>query len=386
VCYLSFPGPLLVERGAVLGVVECRIDEFAGVGILGVLEDLVHLSHFHDVAIFHHDHPIADVGDHPEVVRDDDERHSILGLQFPQEFKYFCLDRDVESGRGFVGKQQGGLAHHRAGNEHPLGHSTGLAAIMDWRGIFLVLAGIGVALPLLAITSLPETLPHAKRQTGPIRQVGNQFVEVFRDRVFVALLLVAACGGVAFFTYLASISFVLQSEMGMSPQAFSVIFAANSIMTVLGSQIDRFVVRKAGLRRMYMVGTTSAAAVSLVVLLIAVVGPHPVLLLSVIALMMCCHGITSPNGAALTLTSHGERAGTAAALFGTSTFVIGPLLAPLASLGGTSSLSMATMIAIGSVAGALLAWTVALPLLRTRADANPPARLPNRGTPAIPPQ
>lgn len=257
---------------------------------------------------------------------------------------------------------------------------------MDWRGIFLVLAGIGVALPLLAITSLPETFPHAKRQTGPIRQVGNQFVEVFRDRVFVALLLVAACGGVAFFTYLASISFVLQSEMGMSPQAFSVIFAANSIMTVLGSQIDRFVVRKAGLRRMYMVGPTSAAAVSLVVLLIAVVGPHPVLLLSVIALMMCCHGITSPNGAALTLTSHGERAGTAAALFGTSTFVIGPLLAPLASLGGTSSLSMATMIAIGSVAGALLAWTVALPLLRTRADANPPARLPNRGTPAIPPQ
>lgn len=245
-----------------------------------------------------------------------------------------------------------------------------LTTIMDWRGIFLVLAGVGAVLLIIAITALPETLPVDHRQTGPLKEVGEQFAGVFRDRVFVAMLIVAACGGIAFFTYLASISFVVQAQFGMSPQLFSLIFAGNSIMMMAGSQINRIVVRKVGLRQMYIFGTTLAAVISLAVLAITFIGPNPWIILGALAILMSAYGITSPNGAALTMESHGARAGTAAALFGTATFVIGPLIAPIASLGGTTALSMTSLIATGSVGAAILARVVALPLLKAREEAS----------------
>jgi DHA1 family bicyclomycin/chloramphenicol resistance-like MFS transporter len=41
-----------------------------------------------------------------------------------------------------------------------------LARIMDWRGIFGVLAGIGVALLLVVLLALPETLEPSDRHAG----------------------------------------------------------------------------------------------------------------------------------------------------------------------------------------------------------------------------
>src|SRR5699024_8133887 len=153
-------------------------------------------------------------------------------------------------------------------------------------------------------------------------------------------------------------------EMGMTPVAFSAIFAINSVMLVVGSQINRIALRRAGLRQMYAIGLSCSASAALVVLVTVLAGGPAFLVLGVLALMLCCFGMNQPNGAALTLTRHGSRAGTASALFGTCNFVLGPLVAPLVSLGGASSTTMALTMACASTGAALLAWLVVIPMLK----------------------
>ncbi|GAA2978833.1 multidrug effflux MFS transporter [Actinokineospora diospyrosa] len=241
-----------------------------------------------------------------------------------------------------------------------------LAPFMGWRGIFAVLAGIGVALFVLAWTSLPESLsPEARHAKGS----GRQFGVVLRDKLFLGFLVVGACGGVAFFTYLASISFVLQESFSLSPQWFSVCFAANAVMSIIGAQINRVVVRRAGPERMYTVGTVVTALAAVAMLVTVLVGGGLVPLLIALALLMLVGGVTQGNGSALALADHGERAGTAAALLGTTSFAVGPLVAPLVSLGGTTPLSMSLTMAVAYTAAATLVLLAVLPGLRRRSRA-----------------
>ncbi|SER11927.1 multidrug effflux MFS transporter [Actinokineospora terrae] len=236
-----------------------------------------------------------------------------------------------------------------------------LAPIMGWRGIFAVLAAIGVALFVLALTALPESLPPQARH-APGAEMG--FTVLVRDRLFLSFLVVGAFGGTAFFTYLASISFVLQDSYSLSPQLFSVCFAANAVMSVIGAQINRVVVRKAGPARMYVICTVATAVAALAMLVTVLFDAGMVALLVPLALMMLVGGGTQSNGSALALADHRDRAGSAAALLGTSGFAIGPLVAPLVSLGGTTPLSMSLTIAVAYGCSAVLVWLVVLPRLR----------------------
>jgi len=244
-----------------------------------------------------------------------------------------------------------------------------LAAVMDWRGIFLVLAGIGVALVVMAATLLPESLPPPLRHPGRLAATVGAFGAVLRDRLFVSYLAVAAAGGVAFFTYLASISFVLQEQYGVTPQAFSLFFALNALMSLLGSQLNRGAVRRVGTVRMYVVGVTGTLLASAGVLAAALGDLGLPALVGALALLLFGYGIMSPNGSTLALSDHGERAGTAAALIGMSTYAVGPLVAPVVSLGGATDLSMGLTQTVASGVAAGLVWLVVLRLTRRRAAA-----------------
>lgn len=241
-----------------------------------------------------------------------------------------------------------------------------LAAVMSWRGIFVVLAGIGAALFTLVATSLRESLPPEARHTGGLAQTAGLFRAVLNDRLFLCFLLVAALGGAAFFTYLASISFVLQDGFRLSPQLFSVCFAGNAVMSVVGAQVNRAVVRRMGPGRMYTIGTTCTALAALAMLGAVLLGLGLAALLAGLALMMFFSGTSMSNGSALALADHGERAGTAAALLGTCTFIVGPILAPLVSLGGSTAATMTTTMAAAYAAAASLVWLAVRPGLRRR--------------------
>jgi len=244
-----------------------------------------------------------------------------------------------------------------------------LARITDWRGTFWVLAGIGVLL-LVAAAFLPETLAPENRHRGT--GVLAPFAALGRDRGFIGYVLVLALGGSALFTYIGLSSFVLQGGYGLDAQAYSLIFAANSVGIVLTSNVNRLVVRRFGPRRMLTSGIATGLTGGVVALVAALTGAGLPLLLPGLFLVVAAVGLAMPNATALGMERHGDRAGSASALLGTLQFLSGAVIPPLLSSGGATDVIMAAG-ATGSYLAALLAL---LTLARTPAAA--PVRSPGR--------
>ncbi len=78
-----------------------------------------------DAAGVHDDDPVGDVGDHAEVVGDEQDAGAEPVAQVAQHVEDAGLHGDVERGRRLVGDQQLGLAGHRHRDHHALAHAAG---------------------------------------------------------------------------------------------------------------------------------------------------------------------------------------------------------------------------------------------------------------------
>jgi len=111
-----------------------------------------------------------------------------------------------------------------------------LARVMDWRGMFLVLAGFGLVLLLAGTLGVPETLPPPRRVVGGLGDTLRGFRVLLRDRRFVGTAASSGLASASMFAYISGATFVLQEIFGLSPQQFSYVFGLNSIGIVTTSQ------------------------------------------------------------------------------------------------------------------------------------------------------
>ena len=103
-----------------------------------------------------------------------------------------------------------------------------ILASTSWRGIFVALALLGLALTLMAVWLLPETLPHDRRRPAGIQVTTQTFGYLLRERRFVGFVLICGLGEGAMLAYVAGSSFVLQEVYGASPQLYGLLFAADA--------------------------------------------------------------------------------------------------------------------------------------------------------------
>ena len=80
---------------------------------------------FDDLPGIHHGHPVAECGDHAEIMGDQQNGGPELRVQLLQEMKDLSLDGDVEGGRRLVGDDQGGLVAEADGQHDALAHAAG---------------------------------------------------------------------------------------------------------------------------------------------------------------------------------------------------------------------------------------------------------------------
>ncbi|MEF2978568.1 multidrug effflux MFS transporter [Subtercola sp. YIM 133946] len=234
-----------------------------------------------------------------------------------------------------------------------------LTRFMDWRGVFLVLAGIGVVLVVGAATGVRESLPREARRVGGLSAVGRDFSIVARDRLVLGVILILACTTASFTTYLSMTSFIFQNEFAVSPLAFSGLYAINSFAYVLGSQVNgRLARRRSALWLLTL--ALGGGLVGAVLVLVAGLIPLPlVALCASLAIVTFFQGATNPNTAAIALRDHAARAGTAAALLGTAQFVVAPIIGPLVSLAGATAVTLGvTMVVALVLANVVLRVTV----------------------------
>ena len=84
-----------------------------------------------------------------------------------------------------------------------------LLLITTWQGIFLVLAGIGAILFLVAALRLAESLPPERRRSGRLGDVARSYRGLLGDRGFMSYVLASALAFAAMFAYISASPFVV---------------------------------------------------------------------------------------------------------------------------------------------------------------------------------
>ena len=88
------------------------------------VEDREDVAVLDDASGVHDDDAVRELGDEPEIVRDQDDRRMRLALRGLQHLDDLCLDRDVESGRRLVGDEHGGIVRDCHRDHRPLAHAA----------------------------------------------------------------------------------------------------------------------------------------------------------------------------------------------------------------------------------------------------------------------
>lgn len=230
----------------------------------------------------------------------------------------------------------------------------------DWRDMFGVLSVFGVVMLMAVVLGLKETHPPERRTQSGLGNTLRVFRGLLTHRLFMGYALTQGLVFAAMFAYISGSPFVLQELFGLSPQQFSLVFAVNGAGIILSGQLTG---RLAGrLSSVRLLGGGLAIAASGGVLLLAAVlfGGGLTLILPAFFLIVASVGPVSVSTSSLALQEQGEVAGSAAALLGLMTFVIGGLVAPLVGLGGSgTAVPLGVMIAVLELGAIVCFFTLA---------------------------
>lgn len=229
-----------------------------------------------------------------------------------------------------------------------------LATFTDWRGVFLFLAGVGVAILVASLVVFRETLPKDHRITGGLSHTLNDFRRLLADRMFVGAVLITGFTYSAIFAYLSGATYILQGMYGLSPQEYSLAFGLNSLGFVIFGFIAGRLAEHWSERGTLALGLAMALAGALGLLATALLNlPLTAIILSLLT-MVSGVAVTSPPATSLALKDYPEIAGTASSLLGLARFAFGGLAAPLVGIGGANDPVPFGIVAAASAAAAAL--------------------------------
>ena len=237
-----------------------------------------------------------------------------------------------------------------------------LLRVVDWRGIFVVLAAYGILVLVAVSFFIVETLPQERRVGAGHSTVRQRYKSVFSDRVFVGVALIGGMSFSGLFAYLSSSSFLFQQVYGLDAQQYGFLFAVNSIGIVIGVQVSSRLMRRYGAQ--WILSVTTAVQLVAALTIVALAGTDAGLLGILIPLfffIMAC-GFGFPAVQVLALVNHGHEAGTAASLLGALNFGLAGIISPLVGVMGIGTAApMGIVMAGTAVISVLSLWFIVRP-------------------------
>jgi DHA1 family bicyclomycin/chloramphenicol resistance-like MFS transporter len=228
--------------------------------------------------------------------------------------------------------------------------------IVSWRGVFVALALIGVALVTATAVFLSETHPVERRQPAGARSILRTFRRLATDRTFVGYALSGGLASAALFSYISGSPFVLQEIYGVSPQTFSFIFAAIAAGYVTCGQINGRLVGRIAPKTLLRLGLFGMAGGGIAFLLMVVIGGVGLIgIVPALVVLVASLGFILPNSTALALADHPRTAGSASALIGLLQYAVGATAAPLVGIAGEdTAVPMAIVVATAATSALLI--------------------------------
>ncbi|NLA56118.1 MAG: multidrug effflux MFS transporter [Corynebacterium humireducens] len=231
-----------------------------------------------------------------------------------------------------------------------------LADPLGWRGLFWILAGLAAVQLLVVVGVIRESRPPEERSPATVRGILDNYRFVLASRGYRGYLVSFTFGFTTMFCYISASPFLMQEELGMSPQVYALVFAFNGVGIIGGSMLNARLIGRFPTHRILLTGL--GVQVVTAALLVPTVLFHPTawLILPLLFLGVSQISIIMGNSTALGTGLVRARAGSASALMGFTQFGVAGLVSPLMGLGGNPGLTMA----VGMVACSLVATAGAL--------------------------
>lgn len=202
-----------------------------------------------------------------------------------------------------------------------------LATTFGWKSVFFVLAGIVGAILLLIRFAMPESHVADKTISLSPRAIVAEYMVILRHPPFITYALAGAFSFAGLFAYVAGSPIIFMEEFGLSPRAYSAVFAFLSVGFIGASQLNVALLRRMSSEQLFQRALMLQVGLSVGFLGLTLAGVH--MLAATIAFFFVFLGGTGigyPNAAALAISSFTKNAGSAAALLGFLQLGVGALI------------------------------------------------------------
>jgi MFS transporter, DHA1 family, multidrug resistance protein len=210
-----------------------------------------------------------------------------------------------------------------------LAPTAGSAVILafGWKAAFLALAGVVAAILALTWALLPEGHtpdPTVSLRPGPILA---EYLSILRDPRFATYALAGAFSFAGLFAYVAGSPILFMDGFGVSPPAYSLIFALLAGGFIGFSQLNVILVRRFGSETLFSRLLIAQVCVGVVLLVSTWAGWCGLIgTLALLLAFLSCVGLGNPNASALALAPFRRNAGSASALLGFFQLGVGALV------------------------------------------------------------
>ena len=198
-----------------------------------------------------------------------------------------------------------------------------------WQGIFMILLILGIIL-LTLCHYFSESLSQPRRSREKLSKTFNLFKTVLQNKSFIFYTLELSFALAILFAYVASSPFIIQTNYGFSPFAFSLFFAANAVAIGTGAAFSTgFKDQNRGL--IISVCGINACCWSLMFIMPANISI--VIFEGLLFILSFCLGMSFTIATTAAMNAARANAGTASAILGAAGFLFGSIVSPLVGLG-----------------------------------------------------
>ena len=205
----------------------------------------------------------------------------------------------------------------------------------SWRGVFVMLVLVGI-FQLLATLMYQETLPVAKRIPG-LKDSFAKFPQLLKDRYFLGHCLVQCFVFGAFFSYLAGSSFIFQNIFHVSPQTYSLIFGGIGAGLLLSGMLPARLAGRVPDEKLLHVSLVLPLMGSVLLFIAFYFQAGMAIILPVLFLTIVPLSVMGAASFSLALSRQGKNAGSASALIGFFSMILGGCMMPLVGIAGENT-------------------------------------------------
>jgi DHA1 family bicyclomycin/chloramphenicol resistance-like MFS transporter len=206
------------------------------------------------------------------------------------------------------------------------GLGQGLLSLMEWRGLFAFMAGLGLIVITWVWLRLPETLHPEYRRPFTLKSIVEGFGIVFSNRISLAYIMGTALLFGALMGFLNSSQQIYVETYGVGAW-FPAFFAAGAACSAFAGFINSQLVSSFGMKRISHAALAAFCFAAIAMLILGFLSALPLWVFFALAsLIFFSFSMIMPNFGAMAMEPLGEVAGTAASAQGFLQMVLGALI------------------------------------------------------------